>query len=166
MKTFFNHTAKHDDSREKSKSQHEVSAHALDQNWGNLPSRDKRSQSSLQVHSEPSGRNNIFTPLRLPINKVLNSIKHQLWVRRPRPIRYDPTLFGTENIAPILTARDTRSSTIGPSGSTERAHPRRFLQRVHPYSRSSIRIRIAKHSAYPATILDHPIQSNRVIPHF
>jgi len=59
MKTSFNYIMKHGDIEEKLKFSHEVSAHAQDRNRGNLPSKNNHSQSSLQVHSEPSGQNNI-----------------------------------------------------------------------------------------------------------
>jgi len=41
METSFNHTAKHGDVGEKSKSPHEASAHSRDRNQGNLPSRNR-----------------------------------------------------------------------------------------------------------------------------
>ena len=37
-----------------------------------------------------------FTPLKLPINKVFNTIEDQPWVRRPRPILHNPLLPGSE----------------------------------------------------------------------
>jgi len=37
-----------------------------------------------------------FTPLKLPISEVFNTIKDQPWVRRSRPIQYDPSHPGAE----------------------------------------------------------------------
>ena len=37
-----------------------------------------------------------LTPLRLSISEVFNVIKEYPWVRRPRPIQYNPSLSGTE----------------------------------------------------------------------
>ena len=45
-----------------------------------------------------------FTPLRLLINEVLNAIKDQLWVKRPKLIQYNPTLPGVET---TLSGYDT-----------------------------------------------------------
>ena len=37
-----------------------------------------------------------FTPLRLPINEVFNAIKDQQWVKRLKPIQYNPILLRVE----------------------------------------------------------------------
>jgi len=37
-----------------------------------------------------------FTPQRLPINEIFNAIKDQPWVRRPRLIQHNPSLFELE----------------------------------------------------------------------
>ena len=52
--------------------------------------------------------------LKLLINEVFNTFKDQLWVRCLRKTRYDPSLSEQKNIAPTVTARNTRPS-IGPS---------------------------------------------------
>ena len=86
---------------------------------GNLPLKIQTlpmlSPNSLQTY-KPMERH--FTLLRIPISEVFNTIKSQPWVRRPSPIRYDSTFPKQKNFVPIVTARDTKPSTAGPSGST------------------------------------------------
>ena len=96
MKTSSNHSAKRGDDGGKSKSPHEASAHVQDQN---------REQSAYKIQAlsifSPSLLQAYkmieqFTPLRLPINEVFNTVKDQPWVKRLRPIQYDPSLPGIE----------------------------------------------------------------------
>ena len=86
MKTSSNNSAKPGDHRGKSKSPHEVSTHAQDQNRGQ-PAYNRQELSILSPSPLRSYQLiEIFTLLRLPINEVFNIIKNQPWVRRSRPI--------------------------------------------------------------------------------
>jgi len=107
MYTSFNHTAKHGDIRVTLKSPHEASAHTQDRNRGQ-PAFKRQALLILSPSPLRAFRTEeYFTPFRLSINEIFNTIKDQSWVRRPKPIRYDPTLPKAENIAPTVTARDT-----------------------------------------------------------
>ena len=118
MKTSFNHTAKYGDIEEKSKSPHEASTHTHDQNQGQ-PTFKRQvlhilSQNPLQTYKAMQQH---FTPLRLPINEIFNTIKDQPWIRHPRPFQYDPSLFKAEEYCSYAT-RNVRPPTTGPSRST------------------------------------------------
>jgi len=59
-----------------------------------------------------------FTPLRLLINEAFNTINDQLWVRRPRPIQYDPSAPRVEEYCSTMTVKGTRPSIVGAFEST------------------------------------------------
>ena len=102
MKTSANHSVKHDDNRGKSKSPHEASAHAQDRNEGQPAYKRQTLQvlspSSLQAYKPIE----IFTPLKLCINEVFNTIKDQPWVKRSGPIQY--TVQGIGRVVSDSTA--------------------------------------------------------------
>jgi len=119
MKTSFNHTLKHnDDVRGKSKSLHKAPSHAT---------RSELRATYLQETSAPHP----FTEFALNTqtdeqfsphwgSNQWNLRHHQglAMVRHLKPIWYDPSLLEAENIAPIMTVRNTRLSIVGPSRST------------------------------------------------
>ena len=53
-----------------------------------------------------------FTPFRLPINEIFNTIKNKPWVRSPRPIQYDLSLFGVEKYCSYHDGKGTRPSIV------------------------------------------------------
>ena len=77
MKRSSNHSTKPDDHREKSKFLHEASVHAQDRNRG----KPAYKRQALQILTPSLLRAykviEQFTPLRLPINEVFNTIKDQ-----------------------------------------------------------------------------------------
>ena len=62
---------------------------------GNLSSRNTLSRFFHQVHSKPMSRQRLHTA-EAPHQRVLNTIKDQPWVWRPKLIQYDLTLSETE----------------------------------------------------------------------
>ena len=96
MRSSANHSTKHSEDGVESKPRYEATIGAKNQNRGQ-PAYNKQalpmlSPSPLQAF-KPTER---FTPLRLPINKVFNAIKDQLWVRHLKPIQYDLALLKAE----------------------------------------------------------------------
>jgi len=59
-----------------------------------------------------------YTPLRLPINEFFNTVKDQLWVKRLRPIHYNPASPEWKSVIPSTTVKDTKSSTARASVDT------------------------------------------------
>ena len=74
-----------------------------------------------------------FTPLKLLINKVFNTFKYQPWVRCPKPIQHNPSLFRSEEYCSYMNVKST--PLLGPPKVPKRAHPTRLPQRVSSLSK-------------------------------
>jgi len=79
-----------------------------------------------------------YTPLRLPINEFFNTVKDQLWVKRPRPIHYNPASPEWKSVIPSTTVKDTKSSTARASVDTWKSlFAKTFSKKIHPHPRAT-----------------------------
>jgi len=89
MKASSNHSAKPDDGGGKSKSAHEAPNHAQDRHRGQ-PTYKKK---ALPIHSPspPQIYRSMerYTLLKLPVDKIFNTIKDWPWVSRSKPIQHN-----------------------------------------------------------------------------
>jgi len=56
-----------------------------------------------------------FTPLKLSINNIFNTINDQPWVRRPRPIQHNPSFSRSEEYYSYHDCKWHQAVTVGPS---------------------------------------------------
>ena len=117
---------------------------------GNLPSTDRRSQSFHQIRSEPTSRWNTSLRWDSPSTRysTLSNVNRGLGTRDPSStISHFPK---QKNIALIMTVRNTRPSSAGPSRSRWKNSSNKVSSKSTSSLPKSLQIRTAKHYAYPA----------------
>jgi len=117
MKASSNHSAKSGDGEGKSKFPHKAPDRNQDRHRGQLAHKKQAlpilSLSSLHGSRSMEG----FTPLKLPISEIFNTIKDQPWARHPRPPQHNSSLPGLEEYNSYREGKG-HQTTVGPFEST------------------------------------------------
>jgi len=63
--------------------------HSQKRTRGHHASTHKKKENTFPIATKIKD-DSVFTPMKLPINQILHVMKHQPWVRLPKPSKYDP----------------------------------------------------------------------------
>jgi len=130
---------------------------------GNVPITNKCFRSSHQVRLSLRADKAIHST-QDPHQRSLQTVNDLRWVRRPRPIQYDSSLFGAEEYCSYHDGKGQKTIHCQSLQRYLEELIRQGFLKDCPYTRSSFRIRTVERSAsYSTTTRDHLIQSNRVI---